>query len=728
MAGRRSQQQRYKDLLEAHSRAEEEAKHFRSLIENAPHLISIIDESGTIRYVNPAHKTLLDYRPEDLVGKSVFEFVHPEDLASVQTSLANGLNDPGRSSSVEVRFRHRDGSWRNLAATGTMFADPNGQLLGTVNSQDVTAQKRAERQTKVLLEVTKLVSSTLNRDELLERVQRQVVEGLPCDRIATFCFDAARNAFRLAAQYGVPSDLVPQLQELAFPPGQPFDGLVLDGKTLVINDMTKQLWLPPALYQRFGIAAFVAAPLRVRDRHFGLMLAANATPGHAFDPEQVRLLEGIAREVGVAIENAELYHAQQSEAEVAVALARIGREAIGFLQTPALLNRLSELAVEVLSCDASTTCLWRLQDDTFVPVSHSGLDPDEWDGIRLLKIPRTMDFGLMPRLEREEVVQIIPPDPEFPVATALHHRYGFRTMVCMALRRGGRIFGFQTAGYRNRSEPFSAHQLRIARGFAQIASLALDRVRVIEELEQTNRMKSDFVATMSHELRTPLNVILGYNDLLREAVFGDLTTEQLDVLDRMGRNARELLELVNSTLDFSRIEAGRLPIEVGEVVPSQLLEEIDTEIREAVGKPSVEFTCQISPEVPVLHTDAAKLKVILKNLASNAFKFTKRGEIRLEVAPYDHGVRFSVADTGIGIGPEDSSVIFEPFHRGASWFEQHAGGTGLGLYIVRRLTEILGGRVTLDSALGRGSTFHVWLPIRLRSPHAAPERNSTRSG
>jgi len=232
----------------------------------------------------------------------------------------------------------------------------------------------------------------------------------------------------------------------------------------------------------------------------------------------------------------------------------------------------------------------------------------------------------------------------------------------------------------------------------------------VDQLGRASRLKSDFLATMSHELRTPLNVIIGYNDLLIEGAFGELAPETVDPLRRMGQSARELLELITTTLDLSRLEAGRLPVEPREFALAELLQEIDRETRELQAKPGVRFHWNIGSESTRLHTDPVKLKVVLKNLVANAAKFTERGSVTVEARPQDGGVEIAVADTGIGIAPDAQAVIFEPFRQADSSRTRRYGGVGLGLYIVRRLLEMLGGQVSVDSATGRGSTFRVWLP------------------
>lgn len=238
-----------------------------------------------------------------------------------------------------------------------------------------------------------------------------------------------------------------------------------------------------------------------------------------------------------------------------------------------------------------------------------------------------------------------------------------------------------------------------------------ERKRVEAALQQANRLKDDFLATMSHELRTPLNIVMGYTDLLLGGDCGPLTVEQSDFLRRVQKAAHQELALVTVMLDVSRLEAGRLTVNTGEIPLLEVLSELAAEVQEWLReKPTVSCSWEVALGLPVLHTDRLKLKVVLKNLLDNAVKFTERGSITVAVRPLESGVEFRVADTGVGIPPEVQAVMFEMFRQGDSSTTRCHGGVGLGLYLVRRLLEILGGTVLVESEVGKGSTFRVWTP------------------
>jgi len=236
------------------------------------------------------------------------------------------------------------------------------------------------------------------------------------------------------------------------------------------------------------------------------------------------------------------------------------------------------------------------------------------------------------------------------------------------------------------------------------------------QLEQASAAKSQFLANVSHELRTPLNAIIGYTHLMLEGVSGDISASQREKLGRVDSNARHLLSIINDLLDIARIEAGKLPLQVEKVALPELVAEVMTEVEPLIAGTSLEVTSSIPPLVPELRTDRQKVKQIILNLLSNALKFTPQGSVSIVLdyhAP-DEEVSVAVADTGIGISEENQKTIFEAFGQADSSYAKRHGGTGLGLSICRRLATILGGRITLVSQPGEGSTFTLFLPRRAR--------------
>jgi signal transduction histidine kinase len=236
------------------------------------------------------------------------------------------------------------------------------------------------------------------------------------------------------------------------------------------------------------------------------------------------------------------------------------------------------------------------------------------------------------------------------------------------------------------------------------------------QLEQASAMKSQFLANVSHELRTPLNAIMGYTHLLLEGVSGEMSRAQRDKLARVDANARHLLAVINDLLDIARIESGKMPMQADRVRLPELIDEVMSEVEPVIAGTRLEVTRALSPDLPEIVTDRQKVKQIVLNLLSNALKFTPEGSvaIRLEQDRDADEISIAVSDTGIGIAEENQKTIFEAFEQANSSYARRQGGTGLGLSICRRLANLLDGRITLDSQLGEGSTFTLFLPCKPR--------------
>lgn len=402
----------------------------------------------------------------------------------------------------------------------------------------------------------------------------------------------------------------------------------------------------------------------------------------------------------------------EEEVRISTGLARVGRVLIASFDTHAILDGLCQLTAELLECDCSHTVLASPNKDVFVPVAGYGDSPEHWESMKLLKIPRPALANVLARLERDEIVQsVFSAGSRDDPMVRLPKAYGIAATLTVALRRGDAIIGYLDAGYRGRKQSFSREQRRMARGIAALASLALANAQLLEELERANRFRSDFVANTSHELRNPLNVIIGYSDLLSEGSYGPLTTDQISIAQRTSERARELLDLVNATLDLSRLDARGIPLVTQDVQLAALVDELASDLRALPRKPGLELVFNVAADLPPLRTDPMKLKMVLKNLVGNAIKFTDSGNVTLAAQGANGRIDISVADTGIGIARDAIPVIFDAFRQVDNSSSQHPGGAGLGLYITRRLLELLGGTIAVDSEVGRGSTFRVSLPL-----------------
>jgi signal transduction histidine kinase len=413
----------------------------------------------------------------------------------------------------------------------------------------------------------------------------------------------------------------------------------------------------------------------------------------------------------------------EEEAAVTATLAKVGHDLISSLDTPVLLERLCQLSAAELRCDSSATLFQARDEEAFRPVASHGYS-NEWHELtRVLEVPqRRID-----EIVRQATDGVVRVEGERRILPAeLDETEPRETQLLIPLRSGSDVMGIQVASWREARGPMGGTEIRVARGIGQLASMALANARLVEELESANQLKSDFVASMSHELRTPLNLIIGYTDLLLDGTFGPVRADQADTLQRVGKSARELLDLIEATLDLSRLEAKRVPLDLCDVDVRELLDDMKAEFDSGRQKPGVELVWRIPEDRMRICTDPVKLRMILKNLVGNAFKFTQHGAVTVAAETDRDRVVFSVSDTGIGIAPEAQKLIFEPFRQADRTISPTFGGVGLGLYIVSRLVDNLHGKIGLESEPGAGSSFRVTMPVDLRAAlGTAPRRPAT---
>jgi signal transduction histidine kinase len=396
------------------------------------------------------------------------------------------------------------------------------------------------------------------------------------------------------------------------------------------------------------------------------------------------------------------------ESQVATALARVGRELIERMDRPALLERVCALTAELVPAEMCFILLLDPGDDTYRPVAHSGVSPEQWESLRPVRFPRGLALGAAPPPDNA-CIQVVSGETDSPAAGA-QRRFGFTTCLYAALLHRDEVVANLVAASVRPGRRFSPHEERILSGIARLASFALTNAALFDELTRASRIKSEFVAAMSHELRTPLNIIIGYNELLLAGEFGAIDAPQRGPMERIAASSRGLLELIESTLDMSRLESGRIEIDRSEFDAGALLAGLRDDLREITRGAAVEFVWESPSEPLPLATDALKLKVVLKNLIDNARKFTAAGRVTIGARRDAASIEFTVADSGTGIPPEILPSIFDGFRQGENAAEHGQGGVGLGLHIVRRLLDLLGGEISVHSEVGRGTEFRVRLP------------------
>ena len=264
---------------------------------------------------------------------------------------------------------------------------------------------------------------------------------------------------------------------------------------------------------------------------------------------------------------------------------------------------------------------------------------------------------------------------------------------------------------RDQHQPvFSRREMHRLRAIADYAALALWKAELLNQAQAADRAKSRFLATVSHELRTPLTALSGYEELLVDQVIGPLSDSQLDILERMRSVTQHLASLIEEVLAFSSLDEGRETLRPTDFLAADIVRATAAVVEPIARAKGLGFSYEVPERAIRMTSDIDKVRQILVNLAGNAVKFTDRGEVRLEVERRDDDVCFTVRDTGMGIARRDLDRLFKPFAQLDTGLTRRHGGTGLGLYISRGLAELLGGRIEVDSVLGKGSAFRLMLP------------------
>ena len=328
-------------------------------------------------------------------------------------------------------------------------------------------------------------------------------------------------------------------------------------------------------------------------------------------------------------------------------------------------------------------------------------------------------------------------DPRFKALSAPHPP---RSVLVMPLESPNRVVGALTLT-RKRVKPFTELEQALVRVISNQAAISIDNAalhaavqRQLQEIalqkhelevanaqiRENSRLKSEFLANMSHELRTPLNAILGYTELIQDSVYGAPPEKMVAVLDRISKNGKHLLGLINDVLDLSKIEAGQLVLALDNYSLKDVVHGVYGAVETLAAAKNLAFKVELAPNLPAGRGDERRLTQVLLNLVGNAIKFTDQGEITIKASAADGAYNLAVRDTGPGISEADQQKLFQEFQQADSSITKSKGGTGLGLAISKRIVEMHGGRIWVESQLGQGSTFSLTLPIKVEHQARQP--------
>ena len=618
-----------------------------------------------------------------------------------------------------------------VEALANQFNDMAGKLQESyADLENKVEQRTAElseslEQQTATSEILRVISNSPND---VQPVLNSVAEHAAriCEAQYTDIFIVEGDALRVVSGFG----------EIGRPVDEPFplDRSTIAGRTVVdmqpvhvedVQQTGNEFALGQVYAQKFGHRTILGVPLIREGRALGAIVIRR-TEVRPFEQNHIALLSTFADQAAIAIENVRLSEAEQQrtrelaeslEQQTATAevLKIISRSTFD-LQL--VLNTLVESVARL--CDADMVSIRRPTGLGFLHVATRGVPSEYSEYMRNHPIePGRGTVAGRVLLEGKPVhIPDVQADPEYTM-TAIAQRAGFHTYLGVPLLREGNPIGVIILG-RTAVRPFSEKQLELANTFADQAVIAIENVRLFEEIQEKSRQveeaskhKSQFLANMSHELRTPLNAILGYTELVLDGIYGEAPDKMRGVLERIQTNGKHLLGLINDVLDLSKIEAGQLVLSLNDYSVKDMMQGVFVAVEPLAGNKKLNFKLEVPPDLPPARGDERRLSQVLLNLVGNAIKFTDTGEVAMKASAANGSYTVAVRDTGPGIAEADQAKIFEEFQQSESTHTKAKGGTGLGLAIAKRIVEMHGGRLWVESTLGNGSTFFFTIPLRV---------------
>jgi signal transduction histidine kinase/putative methionine-R-sulfoxide reductase with GAF domain len=542
-----------------------------------------------------------------------------------------------------------------------------------------------------------------------------------CETSATAIYVLDGNVMRRAAFDGRPELL--GRETVPYSGGTLIGRAIVEGKAIHVEDIERAQAEYPLSWefaQQYGRQqAMLAVPLTREGRPFGTMFLRR-TEVRPFTEKQIALSKVFADQAAIGIENVRLFNETKEALEQQKASAEVlGTISSSIADTKPVFDKILESCERLFEGHFMGVGLVR-EDGQFEVVARRG--PQAGEPGLLSVIPLTRETGAGVAILERRVAHFpdVLGDPDVPsIVRRNAEKAGFRSIVFAPMFWEGKGIGTISLG-RNVAGPFTEKQIALLKTFADQAVIAIQNARLFREIQQksaqlevANKHKSEFLANMSHELRTPLNAIIGFSEVLSDRMFGELNEKQADYMKDIHESGKHLLSLINDILDLSKIEAGRMDLELSTFDLPSALSNAMTLVRERAQRHAIQLSLDVDPRLGSFEADERKFKQIVLNLLSNAVKFTPDGgRVAVSAKPLDEQVEIQVRDTGIGIAPEDHAAVFEEFKQVGRDYTRKAEGTGLGLALTRRFVELHGGQVRLDSALGKGSTFTITLPVR----------------
>jgi signal transduction histidine kinase/DNA-binding response OmpR family regulator len=487
-----------------------------------------------------------------------------------------------------------------------------------------------------------------------------------------------------------------------------------------------------------GWRSLLAVPLFRDDTLLGVFAVQRAQAGPFGDATV--LLSTLADQAVIAIDNAHLFQQLQARTQELThsveelrALGEISQAVSSSLELETVLDTVVQASVRLARVDSGTIYTVESEHDEFVPRASTGLDDETLAAFRQV-IGEARDNVVWQATTTRRAAQVsdIETSPMSEATRAILRRAGFRALLAVPMVRADQVVGALVVRRRGAGE-FPGTVVRLLETFATQSAIAVDNARLFREiqdkgreLELASQHKSQFLANMSHELRTPMNAIIGVSEMLLEDAQELGHDDEVEPLSRILRAGRHLLALINGILDLSKIEAGKMDLDLETFPIEALVRDVATTVGPSAQKNGNRVEVRCAPEVGVMHADETRIRQALLNLASNAVKFTEGGLVTIAAGrDGPDWVEFRVTDTGIGMTPDQMARLFEDFSQADSSTTRRYGGTGLGLAISRRFCRMMGGDITVQSVSGNGSVFTIRLPAAVKGAAAVTRASAS---
>lgn len=554
----------------------------------------------------------------------------------------------------------------------------------------------------------------MNLKEICLTLCREIHRLVPYDRAAINLPHGEDRFVVYAEESRLPAPAIPE--GISEGEGTATGWVIRHNQPLICGDVLADDRFPLShrRYRCVGIRSYVILPLTAGQERLGALNLGSLLPNR-FGEQELAILTPIADILALAIQNSRLYEKSREREDMQKLLKELNQD-IAVLDADTLLQKLTVKIREVLKVDVSDVRL--IAEGEWRSVGVSGTEPGLLQPTGSFGAGRGLSRSVLQTGRPVIVSDIMARHNKAKAAT----RHGFRGYVGVPLlARSGEVIGvLRVLTYRERH--FNQDEVDLLQQLAAGAAIALENSRLFEELKKKSaelqsayRLKTDFLNTMAHELRTPLNVVIGTQQLLAEGSYGKLDAMQLKPLERIGQYSRDLLDLINEILDLMRLDAKKVPLHNEECLVRDVTDDLELSFEPLAREKKLKLNFRIAEDLPPLRTDVGRLKEVLQNLLGNALKYTDRGSVDVSVsaAPSDQDARivWSVTDTGIGISASDLPHIFEPFFMSEEVDRRKYPGSGLGLSIVKRIIDLLGGDIQVQSQPGKGSSFTVSLPL-----------------